>query len=293
MKNKIFFLLLVISILPACSERIDIDLNNIPQRLVVDGEITSDTIHHRVWLSRTTDYYNPSTDSLGVSGATVYVQQGEQRFYYSEVPGQRGLYLSDSIFYGIEGKTYHLYVSDVDIDRDGSTEQYEAEETMPFIFAHFDSIIAIYGPGLPPLFDGRGIGWNICIFAKDSPTKEYYGFMVTINDTSFDARIMDMFRMDDQMVNGAEFQGFPLYFFGDEGRRPLHEGDTVKMEGVSISQQYNTYITMLKNIGGIPLFGGPPSNVRGNISGGALGYFAVYGNRHAQTICRKLATGTP
>ncbi|MDR2556193.1 MAG: DUF4249 domain-containing protein [Bacteroidales bacterium] len=283
--------LLACLFISSCTERININLNNIPPCLVVDGSITPDTVAHRLLLTRTTDYYNPDLSNLGIAGATVYVienggdSSGSERVIpYHEVGN--GLYTSDSNFFGTEGKTYTLHISNVDVDQDGETEEYTASEMMPYVFARFDSVSAVYGPGLPPLFDGRpGPGWNILLYGQDPPeTREYYGFMLTINDTSFDAHLLEMFLMSDDIIQGAYIPGMPLYFFSDDGRRPLKQGDIIKMEGVSITQKFSTYITMLQNIGGIPLFGGPPSNVKGNISGNALGYFSVYSNRKASTV---------
>ncbi|MDR0619488.1 MAG: DUF4249 domain-containing protein [Bacteroidales bacterium] len=275
----------------SCTEPVDIDLNSISPRLVVDGSVTPDTTAHRLLLTRTTDYYNPDISNLGIIGAMVYViesdgGENEHVIPYHEVTG--GLYVSDSDFFGTEGKVYTLHISNVDIDQDGETEEYTASETMPYVFARFDSISAFYGEGLGPIFDGRpGPGWNIRLYGQDPPgTREFYGFMLTINDTSFDAHLLEMFRISDEIIQGAYIAGIALYYFMDNGRRPLKQGDIIKMEGISITEKFNTYITMLQNIGGIPLFGGPPSNVKGNVSGGALGYFSVYSNRRAQTVLR-------
>ncbi|MDR1739981.1 MAG: DUF4249 domain-containing protein [Bacteroidales bacterium] len=286
MKIKIYIIVLMSVLISACTEPIDIDLNSIPPRLVVDGSITPDTMAHRLLLTRTTDYYNPDLSDIGISGATVYVKEGDNIHYYTESPIQKGLYISDSNFYGVEGNTYTLYISNVDIDNDSVPEEYTAEETMPYIFARLDSVTAFHGPGLPPLFEMyEGTGWNIRLWGQDPPeTREFYGFMLTVNDTSYDAYLLEMFRISDDMFNGVYITGLALYFFNDKGIHPLHEGDRILLEGVSITPEFNTYLTMLNNIGGIPLFGGPPSNVTGNISGGALGYFSVYSNRKAKTI---------
>jgi hypothetical protein len=272
----------------SCTERININLNSIPPRLVVDGSVTPDTTAHRLLLTSTTDYYNPDISNLGISGAMVYIVESEggeneRIILYHEIAG--GLYISDSNFFGTESKTYTLHINNVDIDGDGETEEYTASETMPYVFARFDSISALYGQGKGPFTGRQGPGWNICLYGQDPlETKEFYGFMLTINDTSFDAHLLEMFRISDDIIQGAYIPGMPLYYFSDNGRHPLKQGDIIKMEGVSITEKFNTYITMLQNIGGMPLFGGPPSNVKGNISGDALGYFSVYSSRKAQTV---------
>ncbi|MDR0763929.1 MAG: DUF4249 domain-containing protein [Bacteroidales bacterium] len=294
LRSIIIAVLPVCILISSCTERINIDLNNIQPRLVVDGSVTPDTTAHRLLITRTTDYYNPDISNLGVTGAMIYIVESddngnggnsdERIIPYHEI--ENGLYISDSNFFGTEGKTYTLHINNVDIDGDGEMEEYTASETMPYVFARFDSISAVHGKGLPPFFDGRSdSGWNIRLYGQDPPgTKEFYGFMLTINDTSFDAHFLEMFRISDDIIQGAYIAGIALYFFSDNGRHPLKKGDILKMEGVSITERFNTYITMLQNIGGIPLFGGPPSNVTGNISNGALGYFSVYSNRKALTV---------
>ena len=62
--------------LTACTDEIDIDLKGGDAPiLVVDARLTTDSIRHTVLLSRSSDYYAPTSADLAVSGATVYYRR--------------------------------------------------------------------------------------------------------------------------------------------------------------------------------------------------------------------------
>ena len=73
----------------SCTERIDIELESTFTRLVVYGEITTDTAIHAVRLTKTTDYYynQPAPE---VSDALVSISDGSSIYLLKENPDQPG-----------------------------------------------------------------------------------------------------------------------------------------------------------------------------------------------------------
>lgn len=286
-----FFSILFVSVfivsLSACREKIDINLDGTYTRLVVEATMTTDTTAHTVILSRTTDYYEPSSEDLYISNALVSITDGEQVYHLTEDSVKKGHYRTEPWVYGQIGKTYTLQISGVDMDQDGESESYTATGTMPAITDKLDSIGAVYGRGMPPFFAmNKAMGWNILLYAEDPPTKEYYIFVLSINDTLYYNTIANYVRMPDDFTQGLYINGLSIFFIEDG--RNLKIGDTVGVEARSITAGYNQYISDVRDAisSSVPVFGSTPANVRGNISNGAIGYFAVYSNRRAYMILK-------
>ena len=269
----------------ACTEIIEVDLGSMDPVLVVDARLTTDTASHVVKLSRSCDYYDPDLAGTEVCGATVYVTEtGGKRFDFVEDSLRAGWYRSRPDVFGEMGKTYRLHI-EADADRDGEKELYEASGTMPYI-PPIDSVRAVYGMGMPPFYmpDPSRLGWNILLYAQDPPTHDYYGFSFALNGHTYYDSITDIFCFPDMFTSGIYLKGVPIYFFADSSasgsRRvpPLKEGDTATLIVYSFSEEYNRFISDVKEAVStdFPVFSGAPSNVRGNISNGAFGCFALY-----------------
>ena len=274
----------------ACTDEIDIDLKGGDAPiLVVDARLTTDTIRHTVLLSRSSDYYDPTTADLAVSGATVYITDGERRFNFAEDPAEPGVYRSVDTFAGRMGVHYELFIQDVDADRDGQTESYSAESTMPVANA-IDSLQAVYGPALPPaiVLDPGRMGWNILLYAQDPPQKDYYLTTVSVNGVTPYPQLTEMTRLSDDFTQGLYINGVQIYFFADNGDMPLSPGDSVCVEIWGATHGFDEYISDLQDAlaPAMPMFGGSPANARGNLSGGAFGFFATYTVSRAGVILK-------
>lgn len=276
--------------LASCTDEIDIDLKGGDAPiLVVDARLTTDTIRHTVVLSRSSDYYAPTTDDLAVRGATVYITTGDRRFDFAEEPDEAGVYRSLDVFAGEMGVTYTLFIDGVDADRDGQTESYTAESTMPFANS-IDSLQAVYGPALPPAIapDPERMGWNILFYAQDLPQKDYYLSTVSVNGVTLFPQLTEMTRMSDELTQGLYISGLPIYYFADDGELPLKIGDSVCVEIWDVTHAFDEYVSDLKDAisPSMPMFGGSPANARGNLSGGAFGFFATYTVRRASVVLK-------
>ena len=63
-------------------------------------------------------------------------------------------------------------------------------------------------------------------------------------------------------------------------------GDSITLEMAGITEEYANFIWDVQDETGFntPLFSGPPANIRGNISNGAIGFFYAYSSVRASTI---------
>lgn len=276
--------------LASCTDEIDIDLKGGDAPiLVVDARLTTDTIRHTVVLSRSSDYYAPTNDDLAVRGATVYITDGDRRFDFAEEPDEAGVYRSLDVFAGEMGVTYTLFIDGVDEDRDGQTESYMAESTMPFANS-IDSLQAVYGPALPPAIapDPERMGWNILFYAQDLPQKDYYLSTVSVNGVTLFPQLTEMTRMSDELTQGLYISGLQIYYFADDGELPLKIGDSVCVEIWDVTHAFDEYVSDLQDAisPSMPMFGGSPANARGNLSGGAFGFFATYTVSRASVVLK-------
>jgi hypothetical protein len=163
---------LILSVtLVSCTERIDLPLDESSVRLVVDGAITNTMAIHRIYLSKTTNYYY-NQEPPKVSGASVSISDGLKIFLLTEETP--GVYQTASDFQGVEGRTYILNIK-LNTPVGGFTE-YTATSVMPRATV-LDSVnLAFY-----PEYGDEGI-WEVRCFMNDPPTTDYYRFLVSRNE---------------------------------------------------------------------------------------------------------------
>ena len=137
-----WFCLFVLSMI-SCEKSVDIDFQTNDRRLVVSGEFTNDTSVQSIRLYRSGSI-TTGRPQMAVSGAKVFITDGIDTFTYLENPASPGLYQTPTTCFGIGGHTYTLYISSVDIDGDGSDEEYTAQTMMP-VPVRFDSLVSFYG----------------------------------------------------------------------------------------------------------------------------------------------------
>lgn len=263
--------------LVSCYEPVELELDDMPPVLVVDGAVTTEWGHHKVRLSRSTPYFDTAFSHWGVSGAEVRVSDGENSFDFEEDAKEKGLYRSRTAFMGEAGKTYELEVW-VSLEEGGERQFYSARETMPESI-RMDSITAVYGFSKPPLYRRKRVGWSILLYGTDSPAKNYYGIALYLGGRNYNDSLRTMRLWDDQIGSGFHLNGLPLFFFrSDTERHIAHAGMDVEMVVRNYTAEYYQYIQDVRAVVSpqVPVFSGAPSNCRGNVSGGAFGYFAVF-----------------
>lgn len=108
MKN-IFTLILIFSLFFSCEEKIDISLQQSTNKyLIVSGIITNENIPKEIKLSFSVSNLNEIPEN--VSGAQVYISNGDTTYNLIEDNIEKGKYLTDKSFIGVINKVYSLKI---------------------------------------------------------------------------------------------------------------------------------------------------------------------------------------
>ncbi|MEI6821137.1 MAG: DUF4249 domain-containing protein [Bacteroidota bacterium] len=282
MKRLIVPIILISILMYGCTENMDIKLDSTYTRLIVDASISTDTTIHKVMLSKTASYFD-SSNPLPVTGAVITIDDGINTFPLTENNLTPGLYETTPNVYGVVGKTYNLTIKNVDINNDGVTETYNASSTINYV-TKIDSIQAPYKGNNPDR-----MSYQILLFAQDPPTQDYYMFEIYKNGVLQTDTLREVRFSDDALFNGNYVYGLPVGSLRDrKGAEQGHPGDVVTVEMRSITKDYYNFLTgaLLATSPQIPLFSGPPANVKGNINNGAFGFFAAYSSSRASCVLK-------
>lgn len=257
-KQKSLFIAFLLVIFLACEDVIKIDLKNVEPRIVIEGVITDHPGPYTVKISKTGDYFEPSTFPT-VSDAIVIITDNAG---YSETlqEAEPGIYQTDSL-QGMPGRTYFLTV---DVEED----DYTAASTMPDPI-EIDSLSYVYETGgFGPIEEGYNLH---CHFNDRAGIDDYCRFKIFKNGEM----IKGYFLYNDKYTDGN-----PIDFsnFEDEVFEP---DDTLRVELFTIDEAtYDYYFTLKEVIAsgeeGNPMVGEIPANPNTNLSNGALGYFGAF-----------------
>ncbi len=262
-----------------CTERINVEVDSTYTRLVVEGYVTTDTMAHWVRLSTTSDYFYNQV-APAVSEATVTIDDGEMTHTLTEADTMPGMYFTQTDFHGIPGKTYTLNIRDLDINRDGNAEEYSASSLLNPVNP-IDSIKLKY-------FDTFGFsGYEVQLWAWDSPEKDWYSFKVHKNGVLLTDSLTEVTVQSDDFFNGQYTNGITSQFLSNDKPDEVVElGDTVTFEINGITEDYYNYIIEAQSqiFPQTPLFSGPPANIRTNLSNNAIGFFVAYSTGYSSTI---------
>jgi hypothetical protein len=263
MRKTIFFFSSLLLALTSCTEVIDYNLDKGQERIVIEGSITTEEKEHLIKVSRSGEYF--STGKAGqVSGASVVLTDGVSSVNLLEIPSGSGIYRTPANFKAQVGKTYTLSVT-----VDG--EEYKASAFV-YPVAPLDSIAV--AQLFEPVFGG-GIDstYTIMMYARETPgLGNYYLWHYYINGKLMSDTLRNVRFADDDIVDGQYFTDFPVYNIPQDKVKP---GDTITMSMQSISKlDYKFFVSVMLETEwrGGP-FDGPPANVKGNFSNGAIGLF--------------------
>jgi hypothetical protein len=252
----------------ACEEVVEIDVNQSPPQLVVDGLLTDEDTFHTVRISTTANFNGESGQVI--TGAAVQVRDNLGNiFNYIHNPtgadSLNGMYYSEQKFAGVTGRVYDLEVLINELTL-------TATDTLLPI-TEIDSLVIREDPFADPN-DKNGRFYQVLLYAAEpQETRDFYYFRfyrdsVIVADNS-------VFAFDDEPL-GDRLDGLPS---------PVNfaEGEYASVEIYSLSREQFVFYSDLGNLlnsdGG--MFSPPPANPRSNIRGGALGLFQVSGLRRA------------
>jgi len=256
-------------------EKIDWNTDNVPQKLIVEGEISNDLKFHELSLKKSADYFvNKELETI--SGATVTVKGNGEEIDYNEDPARKGVYVSEKMFQGKRGEEYALTISlteEVDGEREFSAST-KVIEGMPITGMEAQ----LFKNPLADLEGDEDEDADTLILAikligqEPAHIENFYKMKVyrngqALNDTASLYTVFSDFEYD---INGDSYISFS---YEDD----FKEGDEFTVALYSITEHYFWFLQGISKITeeGDPLgFGGAPANAVGNVNKGkALGYF--------------------
>ncbi|MBN2682417.1 MAG: DUF4249 family protein [Bacteroidales bacterium] len=106
---KILLLLLTIYFLYSCEEKIEVEpINKTSEIIAVDGIITNEKKQHKIKLTYLSSHIN--AEPKPVTGAIVFISNGDTSYMLREFPLQSGIYITDSLR-AVLGKQYQLTIN--------------------------------------------------------------------------------------------------------------------------------------------------------------------------------------
>ena len=270
--RPVLIIITAVIIASACTEPVEIDLDSTYARLVVEGYVNTDSIKHSVILSVTSDYF-ANEASPRVSNAFIERAFEGETMQLLENDTVPGLYEAPHAFRGVIGTTYDLDISQLDVNQDGTEDQYHASSTMPG-GTELVSIELKYYP------TAVASGYGVFMYAFHPPEhRDWFGFKLIKNGILISNTLEEYSILSDDIFDDGYFPGIPVGFLSDdETEQAVHPGDTVTLELNCIDEAYYNFVSgaQLEIVGYNPLFSGPSANITSNLSNEAFGIFAAY-----------------
>ncbi|MBK7628696.1 MAG: DUF4249 domain-containing protein [Bacteroidales bacterium] len=250
----IFLSLLILS--TSCESIIEIDLDYMKPKLVIEGVISDSDNQFIIKLSKTTDYFTRKTNPP-VSGAVILLTDNSGAVVKLNET-EPGSYLAEHV----HAKSRVDYT--LSILSEGDT--YMAKATIPQK-VNIDSLTCRYNPK-SIIYE---VGYVVsCHFSDPEENRNFYRLKTyNINDKT-KARISKEL-YDDDVYNGNNVE---LKW----SNNVYQQNDTVVVELYSLDENtYEYYKTLFPISGGSEMMSfTTPANPNTNLSDGALGYFGAY-----------------
>ncbi len=241
--SSIFMLVII---LISCTKVIQVDLNSVDPKYVINAAVIEGQSDHFVTITRSLNF-DQATAFPTVNNAVVTITDnvGNTAIFQSVGDGRYQV----SNYLGVVGRNYTITVQ-----VDGET--FTASCSMPTTVL-IDSLFQ------QNLFFGTDTAYNVVPSHYDPANESnYYHFIVDINNKPSNLTLLST----DQYTNGnLDLQ--PLFL-------PVEPGDVVRVEMLSITKPVWTYLNQLALNSSLQT---TPANPISNFSGGCLGYFSAHG----------------
>ncbi len=259
--KKILVLVSLVALFSACTEKIDINLDESSSKVVIEGSITNELKEHKVRVTRSIGYLDEH-HTPEIQGTRVYLSDGTEEIQLTEV--SQGVFKTIPAMAGICGKTYTLRVV---VD----AEEYTAISTLRQVVP-MDSIKVSKAPmPLDPnqiWLEGKTY-YNLGPFMQEPADQvNYYLFEAYKNGSIVNDTLTKKRFYDDIVVNGSYIHGMNVI------QADAQPGDQVNLTLYSINKDFYDFLVALyqSSLTGSP-FSGTPANVQTNFSNGACGFF--------------------
>lgn len=270
LRNALLILFLVGT--NSCTEIIELDLKTDTERLVVDAILSNHDRYFLVKLTRSVPYFTTDpAPPLNHAHVEIISEHTNQRVVLEEDSLRTGHYFTDAVpDMLVPGETLKLLINQVDLKGDGSTDSYSALAMVPEVVPLDSAQIR---------FNADRVTWQMLAFFQDPPgVDNFYQYKVTQNNHTVTRRPDEIRISSDQLFNGNYVDGVWVHSIdASDNKSKFEDGDKVGLQLIAIGESYYNFIFAIhqESYTSIPLFTGPAANVPGNISGDALGIFAV------------------
>lgn len=260
MKYKIVFLFVLLT---GCQKVIDLHLNNVSGKYVIEGNITNLPGPYTVTIGQTgkvSDDYHFN----GVSQATVIIRDnaGNSETLQEKSPGV----YQTALLSGVQGRTYYLNIT-------LGNQSFSSTSVMPYL-VNLDSIYVKDAMN----FD-KNVKAIVPVFT-DPPEK---GNCYRINQTINGVLDKTLYEENDDFINGKTNSGALLRPDPDS---TLHPGDRVNIEMQCIDSAMYKYWFSLDESSLGNNSSNLPANPVSNIQGGVLGYFSAHTSQTRSLIVK-------
>jgi hypothetical protein len=255
MKTALIFFTIII-LLTSCEDVIEIELNYMEPKLVIEAVINDSDNQCIIKLSKTTDYFNQKTNPVVSNAVITLTDNAGTIANFTE--NEPGIYLGKNVL----AKSNFNYT--LNILSEG--KEYVATATIPQR-VNIDSLTCKYNPK-SIIYE---VGYVVsCHFSDPEEFRNFYRLKTyKISDKTRARNSKDIY--DDDLFNGNNVElswSYDVYQLFD----------TVVVELYTLdAQTYDYYKTLFPISGGSEMMSiSTPANPNTNISNGALGYFGAY-----------------
>lgn len=250
--TKYTYRLLILSLLFAsCKKVIDVNLNNAPSQVVIEG-IVNNQGPASVTITRSVRF-SDNNSFPPVSGAVVKIRDNAGNSYQL-LETTPGVYTHPNAV-GVPGRIYSLQAIINQVS-------YTAGSTMPYP-VNFDTLTA------DQLAFGNKVLKVVRPWFRDPDTLgNNYQFVEYVNR----ALVQNIYTWNDYINNGGVYYR-PLIYQAEDNHRDIASGDTVTVEMRCIDKAVFTYMRALADLNTNNI---TPANPPSNLSNGALGYFSAH-----------------
>lgn len=253
-------LIMSFMLITACTEIIQIDINNSEPQVVVEASIGHGETA-MVILTQSVDFYT-TNEYPPIQDATVTLtdNEGTTETLTQTAPG---MYVSINMK-GAVGKTYDLHIQS---GQKIITSSCKIPEYVPV--DTFRVVNSIYPGGGPPVLPNQPANFYEVYVSYTDPAadKNYYRIILSINGIFS----KNNYIYDDRLTNGNQVENL-LVVYNPE----LKPGDFIQVEVQCIDKSVYEYFNSMGNSSMGPGNSSSPSNPYTNLNGAILGFFSAH-----------------
>jgi hypothetical protein len=266
MKTYIKFLAAIAFVLgfSSCEDVIELDLTDVPPRVVIEGFLTDQPGPYSVRISTTADFYDPNIFAAQENAIVrISDDQGNEDILTETSPG----FYETTTLQGERGVTYTLEVALGGVSYTATSKMPAQQIPLVSLTTQFEE---------ESLFNDEG--YYATAFFNDPPNVDnFYRLQVLVNgevyffvdaddEEAVPEEDINFWLQDDKFTDGnLQDYEFP---------HTLKVGDTMQVTLAHLERStYDYYRTLVAIING---GGVAPSNPISNMQGGALGYFGAF-----------------